>query len=275
VSLPPAPITTSAPAGPSLQPERAGAPFPVRRLFGVPIAAATMADAVALCRQAVARRQKLLIGVVNAAKIVGMRRDPLLRDSVLSADVVFADGMAVVWAARLCRKPLPERIAGIDLFEHLLAMAAEDGRSVYLLGARQDVLDALVERVRQRHPGLRIAGTRNGYFDDADSSVIADAINATGADLLFLGMSSPKKEIFLASQSPRLTPFVCHGVGGSFDVLAGKVRRAPRFWQRIGMEWFYRFLQEPRRMWRRYLVTNTVFIYLTFREFLRRGSEKT
>jgi len=244
---------------------------PTRRLFGIPICAATMADALDMCRRAMTQGRQLVIGVVNAAKVVNMRRQVLLRDSVLSADVVFADGMAVVWAAKLCGQPLPERIAGIDLFDRLLGLAAEEGRGVYLLGAKQDVLDALCARLATRYPTLRIVGTRNGYFADSESDAIADAINASGADMLFLGMSSPKKEIFMAAQSRRLICRVCHGVGGSFDVLAGKTRRAPRWVQCVGMEWFYRLLQEPRRMWRRYLVTNTVFIWLTLREFLGRG----
>jgi N-acetylglucosaminyldiphosphoundecaprenol N-acetyl-beta-D-mannosaminyltransferase len=234
-----------------------------------------MADALEMCHRAVVNRQKLLIGVVNAAKIVRMRRETLLRESVLAADVVFADGMAVVWASRLCGQPLPERIAGIDLFQRLLELSEGQGHSVYLLGARQDVLDTLCARLSESFPNLKIAGTRNGYFDDDQAGAITDSINASGADMLFLGMSTPKKEIFLASQADRLAPYVCHGVGGSFDVLAGKTRRAPRLWQRLGMEWFYRVLQEPRRMWRRYLVTNTAFIFLTIREMFRRGSART
>jgi N-acetylglucosaminyldiphosphoundecaprenol N-acetyl-beta-D-mannosaminyltransferase len=244
--------------------------FPTRRLFGIPIAAATMSQALALCRDAMAARRQLVIGVVNAAKIVNMRRQPLLRESVLSADVVFADGMAVVWASRLCRRPLPERVAGIDLFTALVAMAAEEGRRVYFLGAKQEILDEMIRRLREQFPKLQVAGARNGYFDDDDADAIADAINASGVDMLFLGMSSPKKEIFLARQGPRLTARICHGVGGSFDVVAGHVRRAPRGWQRLGLEWLYRLLQEPGRMWRRYLVTNTWFVALTVREMFRR-----
>ncbi len=244
--------------------------IPTRRLYGIPILAATMDEVMAVCAAAVSGRRKLILGVVNAGKIVNMRRQALLRASVMSADLVLADGMAVVWASKLLRRPLPERVAGIDVFEELLALAHREKLRVYFLGAKQDVLDELLRRVQQRFSELTLAGSRNGYFDDAEADSIADEINASRPDLLFLGMPTPKKEIFLASQGPRIQARVCHGVGGSFDVLAGKVRRAPAIFQKLCLEWFYRFLQEPRRMWRRYLVTNTLFVLMTVRELFRR-----
>ena len=207
--------------------------------------------------------------MVNAAKIVNMQRQQLLHESVMSADLVFADGMSVVLASRLLRRPLPERIAGIDIFEQMLALADRDQRRVYFLGATQEVLDELLRRVNMQFPSLVVAGSRNGYFKDEEADAIADTINASEPDMLFLGMSSPKKEIFLAGQGPRINAHVCHGVGGSFDVFAGKVKRAPAIWQKLCMEWLYRVLQEPRRMWRRYLVTNTLFVWMTLREFFR------
>jgi len=171
-----------------------------------------------------------------------------------------------VWASRLLRRPLPERIAGIDVFEQLLGLAHRDGRSVYLLGARPDVLAALERRIGERWPGLRIAGRQHGYYAEADAPKVADDIRQSGADMLFIGMGSPRKEVFLGTYGASLGVPVLHGVGGSFDVLAGLTKRAPLAWQRAGFEWAYRLLQEPRRMWRRYLVTNTAFIFLTLRE---------
>ena len=238
------------------------------RLLGVPVHAVTMQQALAVCQSAVQKRQRLMIGVVNAAKLVNMRRQPVLREAVVASDLVVADGMAVVWAARILGRRLPERVTGIDLFENLLGLAERHGFSVYFLGAAQDVLDTMLERLRVRHPALRIAGSRNGYFTDAEAPQVADAIHRTHCDMLFVAMSSPKKEVFLAEWGPRMDIAVCHGVGGSFDVLAGKVKRAPVLWQKLGLEWFYRFAQEPRRMWRRYLVTNTLFVHMVLRERL-------
>jgi len=246
------------------------ASLPSRRLFGFPIHAATMQQAVALCERTIARREHLTVGVVNVAKIVNMTRDPKLAEAVLSSDLVLADGIGVVWASRLLRAPLPERVAGIDLFENLLAMADRRGFSVYFLGATQEVLDEVLHRVLAAYPGLSIAGSRNGYFNDDEAETVAEDITRARPQILFVGITSPKKEIFLARWGHRIDVAVCHGVGGSFDILAGKVRRAPRSWQRWGLGWLYRVLQEPRRMWWRYLTTNTAFLGLLIRELWAR-----
>jgi N-acetylglucosaminyldiphosphoundecaprenol N-acetyl-beta-D-mannosaminyltransferase len=235
-------------------------------LYGLELDPLTMNEVLDRARTAISARRRFLIGVVNAAKIVNMRHDQLLRESLLEADVLLADGQSVVWASKLLGHPLPERIAGIDLFEHLLETADRDGLSIYLLGARSDVLEKLVDRIRTRYQGLTIAGSRDGYFTEDQSGAVAHEIAASHADMLFLGITSPKKEIFLAHYGDTLGVPLLHGVGGSFDVMAGVTRRAPAAWQRAGMEWAYRLLQEPRRMWKRYLPSNTAFIALTARE---------
>lgn len=237
-----------------------------RLLFGLRIDGVRMDEAIDRCRQAIQTRRPLLIGVLNAAKIVNLRHDPGLRDALLDCNLLLADGQSVVWASRLLGKPLPERVAGIDLFEQLLALAHQQRRAVYLLGAKPEILAALEQRVNQRWPGIRIVGSQHGYFSDTEGAEIAANIRASHADMLFLGMPSPKKEIFLRRYRPMLDVPVLHGVGGSFDVLAGLTRRAPRAWQRLGLEWAYRVLQEPGRLWKRYLVTNSAFVALTLRE---------
>ncbi len=244
--------------------------WPVQRLFDVPIHALTMDRVLSIVEEAIARRQRLLIGVVNAAKLVNMRRDPVLARSVLNADLILADGMSVVWASRLLRRPLPERVAGIDLMQRMLVRASERGHRVYCLGATGEVLTAAVARMRADHPGVRIVGQHHGYFGPADEPRVAEGIRAARPDILFVAMSSPKKEQFLARWSESMDVPVCHGVGGSFDVLAGKVRRAPVAWQRLGLEWLYRVIQEPGRMWRRYLVTNTAFCGMVAGEMMHR-----
>lgn len=240
-----------------------------RLLFGLRIDGVRMDEAVDRCRQAVQTRKTVLIGVLNAAKIVNLRYDPGLQDALLDCNLLLADGQSVVWASRLLGKPLPERVAGIDLFEQLLALAHQQRRAVYLLGAKPEVLAALEQRVNRRWPGLRIVGSHHGYFSDTEGVEIAADIGASHADMLFLGMPSPKKEIFLSRYRHVLDVPVLHGVGGSFDVLAGLTRRAPRAWQRLGLEWAYRILQEPGRLWKRYLVTNSAFIALALREAIR------
>lgn len=246
------------------------APDPERRLlFGLQIDAMRMDQALGRCRQAIQTRKPVLVGVLNAAKIVNLRKDPGLRDALLDCNMLLADGQAVVWASRLLRKPLPERIAGIDLFEALLDLAHQQQRKVYLLGAKPEILAALERTIAQRWPGLTIAGSHHGYFDDVEAGKIAADIRAAQADMLFLGMASPKKEIFLRRFQHQLDVPVLHGVGGSFDVMAGLTKRAPRAWQKLGLEWAYRLLQEPGRLWKRYLITNSAFIALTLREAVR------
>lgn len=240
-----------------------------RDLFGVPLDALTLGETVQLCMDSIEKGELLEVGVVNAAKIVKMRRDPALHDAVVGCDVIVADGQSVVWASRALRRPLPERVAGIDLFQRLLYMAEVQGRSVYFLGARAEVLETMVARIRVQHPDLRIAGRQHGYYAADEAPAVADAIKGSGADLLFLGMTSPKKEVFVATYGERTGAKVVHGVGGSFDVLAGVVKRAPVLWQRMGCEWLYRVLQEPRRLGGRYLTTNVAFAGLVAREWVR------
>jgi N-acetylglucosaminyldiphosphoundecaprenol N-acetyl-beta-D-mannosaminyltransferase len=238
-------------------------------LFGVELDPLTMDETVERCLDAVRDGRQLEIGVVNAAKLVNMRRDPRLAEAVSGCDLVLADGQAVVWAGKVLRAPLPERVAGIDLFLRLLAEAEAAGISVYFLGAKEEVLEEMLRRVADRFPGLKVAGSRNGYFDDSQQEEIAENIARSGAQMLFLGMTSPKKEIFTAAHGERTGARVVHGVGGSFDILAGVTKRAPASWQRLGVEWLYRALQEPRRLGKRYLTTNTAFLLMTAREFIR------
>lgn len=242
-----------------------------RRLFGIPVHDVTMDGVLAIAEAAIARRRRrLLIGVVNAAKVVNMRRDESLRQAVLSADVILADGMSVVWAARLLGQRLPERVTGIDLMIRLLARGNERGWRVFLLGATDEVLETVAAQLATTNPNLRLVGWRNGYYQPEEEAAVARQIADARPDMLFVAMSSPKKEVFLGRWAAEMGVPVCHGVGGAFDVLAGKVQRAPRGWQSLGMEWLYRVVQEPRRMWKRYLVTNTIFCGLLLRELAGR-----
>jgi N-acetylglucosaminyldiphosphoundecaprenol N-acetyl-beta-D-mannosaminyltransferase len=238
-------------------------------LFGVPVAAMTMDGALGLIDQAVQSKRRLQIGVVNAAKIVNMQRSAELREDVLSSDIVFADGMAVVWASRLLGRPLPERVAGIDLMIGMLQRGNSAGYRVYCLGASPDVLSRVIDRIRRDYPGVTVAGSHHGYFKDADEAAVAKDIADSRPDILFIAMTSPKKERFLSKWSRQLDVPVCHGVGGSFDVVAGHVQRAPERWQRLGLEWLYRVKQEPGRLWKRYLTTNSTFAMMVASALVR------
>lgn len=241
-----------------------------RWLLGVGLDPLTMDESVAECVKAVEEDRTVRIGMLNAAKIVRMREDVQLRHAVMTCDLVLADGQAVVWAARLLRKPVLERVAGIDLMMRLLPEAERRGHTVYFLGATEEVLGRMMAEVRRRHPQLRIAGSRNGYFDATDEAAVVDGIRESGADILLVGVSSPKKEYFVQTWGAATGASVVHGVGGSFDVLAGQIQRAPQWWQRYGMEWLFRALQEPRRLGPRYLSTNTAFLLMVASELCRR-----
>ncbi|GAB3772310.1 N-acetylglucosaminyldiphosphoundecaprenol N-acetyl-beta-D-mannosaminyltransferase [Nocardioides ginsengisegetis] len=242
--------------------------LPPRLLFGLEVDPVTLPEVVAMAEEAISTRRRLLIGVVNAAKVAKLKADQVLRDSLLECDVLLADGQSVVWASRILRRPLPERVTGIDLFESLLALADRQRLRVYLLGATPAVLSRVEQEIATRYPGAVVAGSCDGYYRPEEAAWVALAIAGAHPDMLFLGMTTPRKEIFLARYGDQLDVPVLHGVGGSFDVLAGVTRRAPLAWQRHGLEWAYRVLQEPRRLWRRYLVTNSAFLVLVAAELL-------
>ncbi len=237
-------------------------------LRDIPIDGLTMEQALDRVDTAVSSGRRLRIGVVNAAKIVNMTREAELREDVLSSDLILADGTSVVWAGRLLGRPIPERVAGIDLMMGILRRGNERGYRVFCLGATEEVLDKVCTRIADDFPGVKLVGWRNGYYAAGEEETLAAEIDAARPDVLFVAMTSPRKERFLARWGDRLSVRVWHGVGGSFDVLAGKVQRAPLAWQRLGLEWLYRVLQEPRRLWKRYLVTNTVFCAMILRELL-------
>jgi N-acetylglucosaminyldiphosphoundecaprenol N-acetyl-beta-D-mannosaminyltransferase len=207
---------------------------------------------------------------VSATNVVALHEDPRLRQIMHECAIVGVDGQGVVWASRLLGDPLPERVSAADLMERLFAVAAEKGYRVFILGAKQDVLERAVANLYRRHPRLAIAGYRNGYFGPEEDAEVIEEICAVRPDILFAAMSSPKKEYWLSEHKAELgVPFVM-GVGGAIDVVAGVTRRAPRIVQRSGFEWFYRMVQEPRRLMRRFLVGNAKFLLLLARELARR-----
>jgi len=206
---------------------------------------------------------------LNAALLCMMRRDEELRAACRGGDLIVADGVPVVATSRLAGVPLPERVAGVDLTARLLTEGAARGLSVYFLGARPEVVRSLADYCARNHPGLKVAGWRDGYFSVADHASIVAEIAALEPHMLFVGMPSPFKETWCQRHRDALGVPVIMGVGGTFDVLTGYVRRAPRALQVVGMEWSWRLAMEPRKMWKRYLHTNTEFLGLAACEIFR------
>lgn len=240
------------------------------RLADVPVSVLDLPGTLAAVDEAVASRQTHYCVAINAAKVVAYHEDPALRAAIDDAHFLVADGQSIVWASWLSGERLPERIAGIDLMAALLARADARGYSVYFLGARGEILEACIAKVRERHPSLRIAGYRDGYWKPEQESEVVAGVRDARPDIVFLGFGTPAKEYFMHRHHRALgVPFVM-GVGGTFDVIAGLVARAPRWLQRSGLEWAYRLAQEPRRMWKRYLVGNTRFTWLVARDLAQR-----
>ncbi len=240
-------------------------------LLGLAFARARMATVVAQCLAwCRSPRSSHVVITANASHLCMMRRDEALREATQAGDLSVADGMSVVWALRALGRPVPERVAGVDLMTALLAAGATEGLRVYFLGARREVVDELVARCRRRYPGLVVAGYHDGYFAAEAHRPIAEAIRACAPHMLFVGMPSPFKEIWVQRYRETLDVPVIIGVGGSFDVIAGYIQRAPRPVQRLGLEWAWRLMMEPRKLWKRYLSTNTEFLWLVGRELVAR-----
>ena len=238
--------------------------------LGAPLHLVTMAETLDLADEAMTLRKPMHHTVVNVAKLVSMQKNAELFEDVASADLINIDGAGVVYGARLFGIEVPERVAGVDIMENLFRLCAERGFRPYLLGAEASVLNAVVDRLHREYPTLEIAGRRDGYFKAEQEAEVVDDINESGADCLFVAMPTPRKERFLKQYRNRLLPNFTMGVGGSFDVYGGKVSRAPRLVQMVGLEWLYRVLQEPGRLWRRYYETNTAYAVLLLRALLTR-----
>jgi N-acetylglucosaminyldiphosphoundecaprenol N-acetyl-beta-D-mannosaminyltransferase len=239
-------------------------------LFNTPVDILTMDQTIAMAVKAMETKTRCQHVALNVAKLVNAQSDAELDRDVRDSDIVGIDGMGIVYALKLLGHKVPERVAGVDLFEALMGVCAAGGFRPYLLGATQDVLDRTVAELQRRHPTLQFAGTRNGYFKPEEDAAVAAEIRASGADCLFIAMPTPRKERFMrAYRDAMAVPFLM-GVGGTFDVIAGHVQRAPAAWQRSGMEWAYRLVQEPRRMFWRYARTNALFARMLLPALLRR-----
>jgi len=208
--------------------------------------------------------------VLNADKIVKANRNPQLLEIINNCDLINADGASVVLASKLLKKPLKERVTGIDLFEKLIEKAAFEGWKVFLLGAREEIIVKIISILRQKYPNLNIVDYCNGYWKEDQEADVVRQIKMHKPDLLFVAISSPKKEQFINKYILQMDVPFTMGVGGAFDVIAGLTKRAPLWMQKSSLEWFYRFIQEPRRMFKRYFIDDFYFFYLFARNVLKR-----
>ncbi len=246
--------------------------YPVRRLFGLPIASLTTNETIDVMLKAIRTRTPFYHVSINASKLIKMKKDAVLMSDINNSDMLSPDGQPVVWASRLLGQPLPERVTGIDLMTTFIGIAPDQGLKIYFLGAREHVIEKMVEKISNEYGSEIIAGYHHGYLNKDNAQYVANDIANSGADVLFVAMPSPKKEKYLNLFKGQLNVPVIIGVGGSFDVISGQVQRAPKIFQRTGFEWLYRFAQEPRRLWKRCVVTLFIFPFMVLAEMLKKLS---
>ncbi|MBV8150051.1 MAG: WecB/TagA/CpsF family glycosyltransferase [Candidatus Eremiobacteraeota bacterium] len=205
-----------------------------------------------------------LVVTLGSEMVMEAQHNARFRSVVDAAALVVCDTIGLLLASRLRGGPLRERITGVELIDALAASSSLHDLRLFLLGGRDGVADHAASKLRERYPGVKIVGTRDGYFAVRESDEVAAAIRASGANVLLAGMGSPRQEVWLSENLARAGCAVGIGLGGTFDILAGEVRRAPPLVRRLGLEWLYRLIREPRR-WRRQLAL-PLFAYLALRE---------
>jgi N-acetylglucosaminyldiphosphoundecaprenol N-acetyl-beta-D-mannosaminyltransferase len=237
-------------------------------MLGVPLARIDMETALTRVEQFVRERSPHMIVTSDTTGIVRARDDPEFQAIVRAADMVTADGRGVVWMARVLGLPMRERVSGVDMMDKLCQRAAQQGYSVYLLGGQPGVAEETARVMQSRYPGLRVAGAHHGYFTAEEEPKVVRAVAEAKPDILFVAFGAPKQEKWIRRHQGALGVPVAIGVGGSFDVLSGRVKRAPAWMQRAGLEWLYRACREPKRLPRLWALPRLV--WMTLREALRR-----
>ena len=256
-------------------PQQAGPPPrpATEAVLGVPLALTDYTRTLDWIDAAIAARSREYICVAATHTVVACGEDPELREAVLGASFTVPDGQPLVWALRALRRPLDERVYGPDLMAKACERAASTGTRMFLYGGRDDAALALLEtRLTERYPGLRIAGTYSPPFrplTPEEEQAVAERIDASRADVVWVGIGVPKQEKWMARMRDRLSAPVLVGVGAAFDFHAGLVAQAPAWVQRAGLEWAYRLVREPRRLWRRYAHYNPRFVIGFARQYFR------
>lgn len=223
-------------------------------------------DTIDLVEKYVKTKTPLHLMGVNADKINEVNQNERMKQIVNSCGIINADGASVILASKYLKKPLPERVAGIDLMQSLVALSEEKGYSVYLLGAKQEVVEKTAEVIKNKHPNLNLLGIHNGYFKENDWPNISKELKQKKPDFVFVGITSPMKEYLIEFLQEDGNNSVFMGVGGSFDVISGAIPRAPMWMQKCNLEWLFRVIQEPKRLFKRYFVGNWKFIVSIYKE---------
>jgi len=242
-------------------------------ISGVKVNRVTMEDSINLLEKFIFNRENHQVCVPNAWTTVLMQKDREFREINNSSSLAIPDGMPLVWASRLYGKPIQERVSGPDLFQKFIEVASCKKYKFFFLGSSPDILEKLSSKLKKKYPGLKIAGTYappfSKSFSEEEDKKMIDMINMAKPDILWVGLTAPKQEKWIGKNINHLKVPVSIGVGAAFDFIAGKVKRAPKWMQKAGLEWFYRLYQEPKRLWKRYIIGNTLFIWLVIKELIK------
>lgn len=214
--------------------------------LGVDVSLLTYDEILAATKERITKGEQSTIIAVNPEKVIVANQDPLVKELINGSTFQIPDGVGILLASKLKGGKLKERVTGVDMMERLLQFAAQEGHGVFFYGAKEEVVSEAKRKLEERYPSLQIVGYENGYVTDHEKLV--ESINQSGATLLFVALGSPKQELWIREHMPKLNVKVFQGVGGSFDVFAGKVKRAPLFFRKLGLEWFYRLMKEPKRL---------------------------
>jgi len=241
-------------------------------ILGIRITPYSINNFIEIINENIVNRHELIQQTgVNAYTIVSLQKDNNLKTAINKSQLVNVDGMSVAWALKFLGYKNVSKASCPDIFNQLMELSVEKGFRPFFLGATPEIIDEAVKNLQIKFPKIEIAGYHHGYFNDNESAKVASLIKDSKADMLFLGISSPKKELFSEKYVDFMKVPYTFGVGGVFDILAGVTKRAPLWMQNSGLEWFYRFIQEPRRMWKRYLIGNSLFIYYVLKEKFTRN----
>lgn len=210
------------------------------------------------------------VAITPVNSILAAHKNPVVKGIYNASNFVLCDGMPVKWAARFLGTPIVERITGLDLLPNLVAFAAKENFSLFLLGASPGVADLLKNKIKLQYPNVKVVGIYvppfMKVFDAIENQKMVEAVNAVNPDIVLVSLTAPKQDIWIAKNKGALTPAVYIGIGGAFEVMAGLAKRAPKWMHAAGLEWFYRLIQEPKRMYRRYLIEAPAFIPLILRQ---------
>ena len=227
-------------------------------------------ETINLVEKYINEKEPLHLMGVNADKINSLNTNHRLKEIINGCGIINADGASVVLASRFLKKPLPERVAGIDLMQKLVDVSEKKGYSIYLLGAKQQVVEKTAQVLKGKHKDFNILGVHNGYFKQQDWKEISKELKKLCPDIVFIGITSPLKEYLIEYLQNDGNKSVFMGVGGSFDVISGNIPRAPLWMQKTNLEWLFRVMQEPRRLFKRYFVGNVTFINAIIKEKVRK-----